>query len=304
MTQGFAAHPARGRRAPAGSARARCTSTSIPRKRCSARWCARKSCSVLAAGRGVRPHAKGDTRANCSAPHPAHLGTMGDPSMARIVRLVHGELHKFPELARFYFDEVILRGARADPVGAGPGRRQRRVPAGPHRFAARALPSLVVFSAQDAPSSSPPWTRAPLTADAVIDGIIDLFLHGVEARRRPARRSDHALAVRLALLASLVAAASPLAAQAPAPRPAELSLARAVQLGPAAGGVGLAGPAQRPGGRAHGSAAARRPAAADFRGAGPSRGRRSTSTSSAFPAPSASPPPFTLYALAGAAPAR
>ena len=51
---------------------------------------------------------------------------VGDPAMARIIKLVHGELNNFPELARFYYEEVILRVRALGLERAGAGCRGRR----------------------------------------------------------------------------------------------------------------------------------------------------------------------------------
>jgi len=41
-----------------------------------------------------------------------HWAFLRSPTFERIYRLITGELHKFPELARFYADEVLVRGLR------------------------------------------------------------------------------------------------------------------------------------------------------------------------------------------------
>jgi AcrR family transcriptional regulator len=107
--------------------------------------------------------------------------TMREPSMARIGRLVHSELHEFPELARFYFAEVILRGRRMIQSVLDRGMASGEFRADLHGFAARGLPHLMVFSAQTQcffVASDP----ERLADDQVLQGILDLFLHGVEAR--------------------------------------------------------------------------------------------------------------------------
>lgn len=104
-----------------------------------------------------------------------------DPTRARIARLVHSELHEFPELARFYFDEVILRGRRMIQSVLDRGVASGEFRADLHGFAARGLPHLMVFSAQSQCFFSA--MDPDRIGDAqVLDGILDLFLHGVEAR--------------------------------------------------------------------------------------------------------------------------
>jgi AcrR family transcriptional regulator len=41
-----------------------------------------------------------------------HWAFLRSPTFERIYRLITGELHNFPELARFYADEVLVRGLR------------------------------------------------------------------------------------------------------------------------------------------------------------------------------------------------
>ena len=108
-------------------------------------------------------------------------GRTRDPATARIVRLVHSELHEFPEVARFYFAEVIVRARRIVQSvldrGVATGEFRKEI----HPFAARGLPHLLVFSAQTQcffASMDP----EQLEDDDVLDGILDLYLHGVEAR--------------------------------------------------------------------------------------------------------------------------
>ena len=106
------------------------------------------------------------------------------PEMARLVRLVHSELSNFPELARFYFDEVILRVRGAVRVildrGVATG-EFRRVN---HDFAVRAVASLMVHGAMSQRFFAAHDPQA-LTDDQVIDGIVDTLFHGL-LRREPA----------------------------------------------------------------------------------------------------------------------
>jgi AcrR family transcriptional regulator len=100
--------------------------------------------------------------------------------MARITRLVQAELESFPELARFYFDEVILRARRivADVLERGIASGEFRP--GAREFAARGLPSLLVHTAQVQCFFSR-LDPAALTDEQALQGIIDLYLHGVLA---------------------------------------------------------------------------------------------------------------------------
>jgi AcrR family transcriptional regulator len=137
--------------------------------------------TVLAAGEEfIRAH-QGSSRTLLDQLVRRMWSTMREPAMARIGRLVHSELHEFPELARFYFDEVILRGRRMIQSVLDRGIASGEFRADLHGFAARGLPHLMVFSAQTQCFFK---TIDPerLADDQVLEGILDLFLHGVEAR--------------------------------------------------------------------------------------------------------------------------
>jgi AcrR family transcriptional regulator len=108
-----------------------------------------------------------------------------DPAAARIIRVVHSELSNFPELARFYFEEVILRSRRALESVISRG-----VDAGEFRkvdatWAARALPILMVHSAQFQCFMGR-YDATPLGDERVFAGILDLFLNGVLTRPQTA----------------------------------------------------------------------------------------------------------------------
>lgn len=107
--------------------------------------------------------------------------TMRKPAKARIAKLVHSELHDFPELARFYFTEVMLRGRRLVASVLERGVASGEFRPGLHPFATRGLPHLMVFSAQSQSFFSR-MDPERLDDDAVLEGILDLYLHGVEAR--------------------------------------------------------------------------------------------------------------------------
>jgi AcrR family transcriptional regulator len=106
---------------------------------------------------------------------------VGDPAMVRIIKLLHGELNHFPELIRFYYEEVILRiravgmNLIAQGVAAGECRPEQA------QFAARAMPALLVMGSK--------WLHFfsdvdpnPMSADEIIAGSIDLVLNGVLPR--------------------------------------------------------------------------------------------------------------------------
>ena len=56
--------------------------------------------------------ADGAPEAQLDALMRAHWAFLRSPTFERIYRLITGELHNFPELARFYADEVLVRGLR------------------------------------------------------------------------------------------------------------------------------------------------------------------------------------------------
>ncbi len=104
-----------------------------------------------------------------------------DHELVRITRVVQAEFDSFPELAQFYFDEVIVRTRRLFEqvirrgVQAGEFRRVR------HGFGSRALPSLLVQSAQ-----LQSWFHQvdpeALSDEKALEGLIDFCLNGVLAR--------------------------------------------------------------------------------------------------------------------------
>ena len=112
---------------------------------------------------------------------------MRNDEMARISRLVHAELSNFPELAKFYFEEVILRARRLieDVIRRGVEAGEFRAVS--HGFAARGLCSLLVQTAQ-VQCFFHSYDPGALTEEQALEGLIDLYLNGVLAR--PADRSQ------------------------------------------------------------------------------------------------------------------
>jgi hypothetical protein len=108
--------------------------------------------------------------------------TIRKPEMVRIARLVHAELVNFPELARFYFEEVILRSRsllnQILERGIGTG-EFRKVP---HDFVLRAVPSLLVNGAMYQRGFGA-YDPHALTDEELLEGILDLVLQGVLARK-------------------------------------------------------------------------------------------------------------------------
>lgn len=102
----------------------------------------------------------------------------GTQESACIHRLVGAELSNFPELGRFYFEEVIARmralmeSIIARGVATGEFRRVR------HDYAIRGLPSLVIHAINHQRFFAPHDPNA-LDDEQIIEGILDLFFNGV-----------------------------------------------------------------------------------------------------------------------------
>lgn len=111
-------------------------------------------------------------------------GTMRQPAMVKISRLVHAELRNFPELAQFYYDEVILRARHllslALERGIAAGEFRRTV----HDFAARGIPAMLVNTAQHQCLYGALDPEA-LTDEQALAGLLDVCLEGVRARPEP-----------------------------------------------------------------------------------------------------------------------
>lgn len=104
----------------------------------------------------------------------------GTQESACMHRLVTSEIGNFPELGRFYFEEVIARYRRlldtiiAGGVASGEFRQVR------NDYASRGLPSLVVH-AINSQRIFAPFDPDALEDTRVIDGVLDLFFHGLLA---------------------------------------------------------------------------------------------------------------------------
>jgi AcrR family transcriptional regulator len=111
---------------------------------------------------------------------------MRDQQLSRISKLVQSELQRFPELAQFYVQEVILPARRLVEsilrrgIAAGEFRPTL------HAFATRALPMLMIQATQTQ-CFFQQFDPEALTDDQTIEGLIDFVLHGVLARPEPAR---------------------------------------------------------------------------------------------------------------------
>ncbi len=107
--------------------------------------------------------------------------TLIDDRMVDITRLVHHELVQFPELARFYSDEVILatrrtlEGVIARGVERGEFRQVK------HGFGSRGTQMLLVHAAK-LQSFFAIHDPDALNDQEVVEGVTDLILNGLAAR--------------------------------------------------------------------------------------------------------------------------
>ena len=107
--------------------------------------------------------------------------TVRSAEMARIGRLVQSELGNFPELARFYFDEVIVRSRRLLQAALDRGVASGEFRRVPHHFGPRAIASLLVHSGQQQCFFASLDPQA-LTDAQLVDGVVDFVLNGVGHR--------------------------------------------------------------------------------------------------------------------------
>jgi AcrR family transcriptional regulator len=104
-----------------------------------------------------------------------------DQDLVRITRVVQAEFASFPELAQFYFDEVIVRATGLFGYVLQRGAASGEFRQVSHGFGARALPSLLVHSAQ-VQSLFQQVDPGALPDEKVLEGLIDFSLSGVLAR--------------------------------------------------------------------------------------------------------------------------
>lgn len=110
--------------------------------------------------------------------------TLVDDQMVELTQLIHRELAQFPELARFYSDEVILaaRHSLDGVIRRGVERGEFRMVQ--HGFAARGIQMLIVHAAQ-LQSFFAAFDPEALTNDQVAEGVTDLLLNGLSAGPAP-----------------------------------------------------------------------------------------------------------------------
>ena len=103
------------------------------------------------------------------------------PEMVRVTRLAHAELVGFPELTRFYFDEVILRiRQRLEGVLAA-GRARGEFRAVRHDFALHAVPSFLLHQSLLREGFTE-FAAHSLSDQEFLEGSMDLLLQGIARR--------------------------------------------------------------------------------------------------------------------------
>lgn len=116
-----------------------------------------------------------------------YWGTMNQPEKLRLAKVVMSELSNFPELAKWYYQEVILRLRRVVEGILARGIDRGEFRAVNTAFTARALQILVVNMAQFIHYFQK-YDPAPLSNHEILEGILDLYLHAIEMTPTPASR--------------------------------------------------------------------------------------------------------------------
>ena len=113
---------------------------------------------------------------------------VGETALSGIPRLMIAEARNFPELARFYYEEVVTRGHRLMA-----GVLERGVTAGEFRpvnvAVATKLAMAPLMHAVVATKAFAACMPEGFNIEKYLDTHIDLYLHGI-ATDRPARRAD------------------------------------------------------------------------------------------------------------------
>lgn len=136
--------------------------------------------SKLASAEDLLGNWKGSSADLLRAYVKMHWSTMSHPESACIIRLVMSELVSFPELARWYYQEGIMRMRSvverilARGIASGEFRQSDTA------LTARLLQILIAQSAQFRHYLMP-FDPAPVTSEAMVEGILDLYLHGIMA---------------------------------------------------------------------------------------------------------------------------
>lgn len=107
-----------------------------------------------------------------------HWTTMNQPESVRIVRLVMSELVSFPELARWYYQEGVMRmrGVVERILARGVASGEFRP--GNEALTARLLQLLLAQAAQFRHYLMP-YDPQPVSSEVMLEAILDLYLHGI-----------------------------------------------------------------------------------------------------------------------------
>lgn len=103
---------------------------------------------------------------------------LGTQESACMYKLVGAEISNFPGLGRFYFEEVIARTRRLIEtiIRRGVGNGEFRTVT--NDYAIRGLPSLVIHAINHQRFFAP-FDPNALTDHQIVEGILDLYFHGV-----------------------------------------------------------------------------------------------------------------------------
>jgi len=107
---------------------------------------------------------------------------LGTQESACIHRLVGSELSNFPELGRFYFDEVIARTRRLIESLIARGVANGELRPVVNGYAVHGLPGLIIHAINHQRYFAP-YDPHALSDAQVLDGILDLYFGGVAAPR-------------------------------------------------------------------------------------------------------------------------
>jgi AcrR family transcriptional regulator len=106
---------------------------------------------------------------------------MRQQQLSRIIKLVQSELQRFPELARFYVQEVILPARRLVERVVEQGIAAGEFRPTAHGFATRMVPMLLVQATQ-MQCFFQRFDPEALTDEQTLEGLLDFALNGVLAR--------------------------------------------------------------------------------------------------------------------------
>lgn len=110
---------------------------------------------------------------------------MAEPDQAALSRLVQSEIRNFPELARFYFEEVTLRARRLLERVLKRGAATGEFRPNQTRFAARAIPALALMLS-GIHCYFATFDPDPMSPEEMAERALDLLLNGVAMPTAPA----------------------------------------------------------------------------------------------------------------------